>query len=305
MSASSKTMTGALPPSSRWVRLRSARRRGGHLPAGPGRAGDRDELRHRVRDQGPAGVAVAADDVEHARRQELGRHLGQQQRRDRRGVRRLEHDGVAGGQGGRELPDRHHHRVVPRGHLGADADRLAPDVRGVAGHVLPGRPALEHPRGAGEEAELVDHRRDLLAGGQPAGLAGVAALGVEDSSAAGLDRVGDPQQRPLPLGRGRVPPALERVGRRASSRGRRRPEPETGAAAKTSPVLGSTRSAYPPSVGSTYAPSTKLRSTCLSPTSYPIQSVFRHDYPSSLAIFATDSVAGNPRATVSASIVLV
>ena len=33
---------------------------------------------------------------------------------------------------GRELPDRHHHRVVPRRDLADDADRLAPDERGVA-----------------------------------------------------------------------------------------------------------------------------------------------------------------------------
>src|ERR1700704_776208 len=37
--------------------------------------------------------------------------------------------------------------------------------------------------------------------------------------------------------------------------------PETGADANTSPVLGSTRSAYPPSDGSTYLAFTKLRST--------------------------------------------
>ena len=39
-----------------------------------------------------AGRAVAGDDVEHARRQELRGDLGQQQRDERRRVRRLEHD---------------------------------------------------------------------------------------------------------------------------------------------------------------------------------------------------------------------
>ena len=46
---------------------------------------------------------------------------------------------------GRELPDRHHHRVVPGRHLADDADRLAPDQRGVPGHVLPGAPGPRAP----------------------------------------------------------------------------------------------------------------------------------------------------------------
>ena len=60
------------------MRSRAARR--GHLSTGPGGSGDRHHLRRRVRDQGTAGVPVTADDVEHARRQELGGDLGQQQR---------------------------------------------------------------------------------------------------------------------------------------------------------------------------------------------------------------------------------
>jgi hypothetical protein len=79
----------------------------------------------------------------------------------------------------------------------------------VAGHVLARRPALEKPRGAGEEPELVHARRQFLGGGQAAGLAGVAYLGVDQLVRVGLDRVGDLQQRALPLGRGGVPPALK------------------------------------------------------------------------------------------------
>ena len=52
----------------------------GHLLPGPHAAGDRHHLRHGMGDQRPAGVAVAAHDVEHARREELGHDLGQQQR---------------------------------------------------------------------------------------------------------------------------------------------------------------------------------------------------------------------------------
>ena len=90
----------------------------------------------------------------------------EQHRRGGGGVRGLEHDGVAGRERGPDLPDHHHQRVVPGRHLADDADRLAPDHRGVVGHVLPGRPALEHPGGAGEEADLVDGRRQLLRRGQ-------------------------------------------------------------------------------------------------------------------------------------------
>ena len=111
---------------------------------------------------------------------------------------------------GRELPDRHHHRVVPRRDLGADADRLAPDVRGVVAQVLAGRLALQHPGRAGEEAQLVQQRapspRCRVSLDR---LAGVAALGRDDLVGPRLDRVGDAQQRPLPLGRRGVPPVLE------------------------------------------------------------------------------------------------
>ena len=78
-SASSNTMTGALPPSSRWTFLRSAAAAMATSTAGPDAPGDRDHLRHRVGDQRPAGVPVPADHVEHARRQELAHQLGQQQ----------------------------------------------------------------------------------------------------------------------------------------------------------------------------------------------------------------------------------
>ena len=74
-----------------------ARGRLGDLHAGPHRSGDGHHRRDRVLDQGAAGVAVAGDDVEHARRQELGRDLGHQQRGLGGRVARLEHDGVAGG----------------------------------------------------------------------------------------------------------------------------------------------------------------------------------------------------------------
>jgi hypothetical protein len=83
----------------------------------------------------------------------------------------------------------------------------------VAGQVLAGGPALQHPGGAGEEPDLVGRRHQLLGCGQAARLAGVAHLGVDHLVGAGLDRVGDPQQGPLAFRRRAVPPGLEGGGR--------------------------------------------------------------------------------------------
>ena len=165
------------------------------LHPGPDRTGDRDQLRDLVVDQRTAGVAVTADDVEHARRQELVAQFGEQHRRRRGGVARLEHHCVAGGQGRRDLPDRHHQRVVPRRHLTDDADRLAPDPRRVAGQVLTRRPPFQHPGRTGEEPQLVDTRRHLVARGQRQRLAGVPALHLDELVRPPLHRVRDPQQR--------------------------------------------------------------------------------------------------------------
>ena len=155
-----------------------------------------------MRDHGRAGVAVAAHDVEHARREELGGDLGHQRGGHRRGVAGLEHDAVAGGERRRELPDRHHHRVVPRRHLADDADRLAPDVGREAGHVLARRCGPRAARAAPAKKRIWStRRRDLLGAGQLDRLAGVLALGGDDVLGAVLHRVGELQQRPLPLAR--------------------------------------------------------------------------------------------------------
>ena len=58
-------------------------------------------------------------------------------------------------------------------------------------HVLAGRLALENPCGTGEEADLVDHGRDLLGHGDVIGLAGVAALGGDEVGGGRLDVVGE------------------------------------------------------------------------------------------------------------------
>ena len=186
----------------------------GHLHACAHGARDRDELRRRMRHERAARVAIAADHVEHAWREELGRNLGHQQRRDGSRVAGLEHDAVACSECRADLPGRHQQRVVPGRHLADDADRLAADERGHAAHVLAGGAPLEDTRRACEEAQLVDHRGDLLRGRERARLAGVLDLGVDELVRAGLDRVGEAEQRELALGRRGVAPFHEGGGRR-------------------------------------------------------------------------------------------
>ena len=90
--------------------------------------------------------AGAGDDVDDAGRQ-LGllADLGEQQRGERRGLGRLEHDGVAGRERRRDLPGQHHQREVPRDDLAGDAERLRVRAEtGVAELVGPAR-VVEEP----------------------------------------------------------------------------------------------------------------------------------------------------------------
>ena len=132
--------------------------------------------------------------------------------RHRRRRRGLEHDRVAGGQRRADLPDRHHQRVVPGRDLADDADRLAADAGRVALDVLAGGLALQVARGAREEAQVVDHDRDLVVLEGLIGLPALAASSCGELVAVLLDRVGELQQRERALaGRGVSHPAVERA----------------------------------------------------------------------------------------------
>src|SRR5205823_6966488 len=86
------------------------------------RAREGDFVDVAVRDQQPAGTAVARDDVQHAGGEPgLMRDLGQAQRRERRELRRLEHHGVSGRERRRDLPGEHQEREVPGDDLPHDA----------------------------------------------------------------------------------------------------------------------------------------------------------------------------------------
>ena len=210
MSASSKTMTGALPPSSRCTRFRSLDGGLRDLHAGPHRSGDRDHLPG-------SGARSSRRPVSRSPVITFSTPAGRNSAATSASSR--VDDGVVSDGfstivlpaaiAGANFHDRHVERVVPGRHLADHADRLAADDRGVVLQVLAGRAALEHARGAGEEADLVDREQDL----------------VGDEAARGLPVSCDSSVGELV---GALPPSRRRCGtgragaRRASSRSRSR-----------------------------------------------------------------------------------
>ena len=143
--ASSNTMLAALPPSSRVSFLSvPATERAIALPTSV------EPVNATLSTPGCStsarpGLAGAGDDVDDAGRQVgLLADVGEQQRGERRGLRGLEHHGVAGGERGRDLPREHEQREVPRDDLRGDAER--PRVR-----AEPGVLELVGPAGVVEE----------------------------------------------------------------------------------------------------------------------------------------------------------
>ena len=171
----------------------------------------------------PAVLTLAGDDVE-ARRREGCRSISSASLIAVSGV---SSDGLSttvlpGGECGTDLPDGHHHRVVPRRDGRDDAERVATQHRGVAvrgTHPAPASVEACAPRG--EEAEVVDQLPELVDGSTDR-LADVARLQLDELVGVLLEPVGDAQQRPAAVGGGEARPGLERAWRR-SRRRRRRP----------------------------------------------------------------------------------
>ncbi len=241
-SASSKTITGALPPSSRWTRFTSAA--ADAATSMPARTLPVIETMAGVgcSTSSAAGVAVPADHVEDARRAGA-RHMisAISSVRGRGGVRRLEHHGVAGGDGRRPLPHGHHQRVVPRRDRRADPDGLPPDERGVV------RPCTRRPtcpRAGGR-------RRRRTGSGRPVGgisSAMVSATGLPVFAALGRA----PDRRPGPRGRRRCGTGrgCARRGWLRATRGRRRPPRRHGRGRRPSPPRPARRGSASPVLGS-------------------------------------------------------
>ena len=131
-SASSKTITGALPPSSRWTRFSvSAAALAISLPVPTSPVSDTMRTSGWRTRPAPTGSPSPVITLKTPGGKDLARVVGEHQRRDRRLLRGLENRGVPGGERGADLPDAHHERVVPRRDLADDANRLAAEHRRV------------------------------------------------------------------------------------------------------------------------------------------------------------------------------
>ena len=189
--------------------------RAGELPldrlADLGRPRERDLVDALVRDERRARRAVAGDDVDDARRElGLAAHIGEEERRQRRRLRGLQHDRVARCERRRDLPGEHQQREVPGDDLAGDAERLRLPVRErVLELVRPAR-VVEEVRG-GERQVDVAALADRLAA--------VEALEHRELARALLEDPRDAEEVLRALGRRqRRPAVLEGAARRLDRR---------------------------------------------------------------------------------------
>ena len=204
-------MFADLPPSSSVSLVCCAGERGLDLPPDRGRAREGDFVYVFFTDEGRARVAIAREDGDDAWRQ-LGllADLGEQQRGQRRRLRRLEDRDVPARERRRELPRRHQQREVPRHDLPDDPER--PYLSGVDAVA-----ELVGPAGVVEEVR--GGERDVDVAGLSERLASVERLDDRELARALLDQPRDPEQvlgalevserRPLRL---RGPGALDGCG---------------------------------------------------------------------------------------------
>ena len=135
------------------------------------------------------------------------------QRAERRDLRRLHHDAVAGRERGRHLPAREHQREVPRHHLADDADRLAQRVVEEAGLDRNGL-ALELVGHAAEVAEARRRARHVELARIAHRMAGVQRFEPREFLGVGLDQVREPEQDAPAVGRRHAAPGREGALRR-------------------------------------------------------------------------------------------
>ena len=145
------------------------------------RADEADGLDVGIVEDGVDRLLVAVDDVEDAGRQAgLDQQLGQHQRHAGVALGRLQDEGVAAGDGGRELPHRDHGREVERRDAGDDAERLAHRIDVDAGAGAVGVLALHQMRDAAGELDHLEAALDVALGVGD----GLAVLAGEDSRPA-------------------------------------------------------------------------------------------------------------------------
>ena len=126
------------------------------------RAHERDGPHPRMRKQPFDRLFGALDQVEHAlRKASLLEELSQPDRAQRRALRGLEDEGVAGDHGQREHPERDHHREVEGRDPRTDADRVAIEVLVHAGRNVAQRAALKQCGRAAREVHHLDSAAHL------------------------------------------------------------------------------------------------------------------------------------------------
>ncbi len=164
------------------------------------RTGEGDLVDIGVGGQGRAGRAGAGDDVDDTgRKVRLADDLGQEERGERRRLGRLEDDGVAGCQGGGELPRRHQQREVPRNDLPGHADRR---------HVAVGESVFELVGPAGVVEEMRRGEGDVDVARLLDRLAAVHGLDNRQHARLLLDQAGDAEDVLGALARCQLPPHL-------------------------------------------------------------------------------------------------
>ena len=206
-SASLKTTFGDLPPSSERNFLEIA---GGSVDdqlADFGRSREGDLVDVGMRSQrSSCRLAIAGDDVDHAFG-ESGFHdqFAQTQRGERSLLRRLQHDGAAGGQRRTKFPRGHQQREVPRNDLADDSDRLAQRVRKIlrarrVGNREWNRVAFDLGRPSRHVAEQIDRQRDVSSLRDVERLAVVEALDVAELLGMLFEQVGELPDQAAALG---------------------------------------------------------------------------------------------------------
>ena len=205
-SASSSTMAGSLPPSSRVTRLRSgAADRATFLPVSTEPV--KLILRgHGVRGHPRAELVAAAHDVEHPGREDVAQQLAHLERGQRRVGRGLEHQRVAGQQRRGDLPEGEGQREVPRRDGRHHAER-APGQLDVRRCRRPGSPGVGISRLAKYWLQMAEANTSM-----PASPRGLPCSAVSTGASSVARRPG--ARRPPAAGRPAGPP------RRTSSRGR-------------------------------------------------------------------------------------
>ena len=197
-----------------------------------GRAGERDLVDPLAADEVRAGRAVAGDDVDDAGRHlRLAADVGEQERRQRRRLGGLEHDGVAARERGRDLPGEHQEREVPGDDLRGDAERpRSPAREGVLELVGPARVVEEVRRGEREVdvARLLDR------------LAAVERLRYRELPGALLEDARDPEEQLRPLRRASRRSTSSNASRAASTASATSFAPACATSASGSSVAGET-----------------------------------------------------------------